>query len=436
MRPYAKRTPHQGRIAGDSLMVNDISSSPLLRLLRVHRSQEEHNEVILNNSISQFDNHDGDSINSFRAAFNKAVRIANRENPIRYTGLVNNFKSFDRVDFANTSNNDRIVVSLTEDPPVTLMPSPDGLLRFKTALRRTEREFYLTYASSGSVCFMWPPTTFGSHVGLHTENDNVPKELKICESFLGFTAVSDCRAEGLKAEILNTIKEYGIDLTKCRGQGYDGSTFTLTSTRKRDTDGISFVQSALALQLLLIALSTETENDATLQINNLTGFDVSTEDKITCIKYVMSQLPVSSDVLKFRWSSRLVMNPRVELSDRFMTRAAPALGLRVHRLTDHEAEDPRRLTGLLNDMVVEDSNGAMHDTFELEELSGGVHAALLSTIYVRAQWRTAPTLLNGTWPFYDTDGSRTPRPVGMFRVNDVVGYADLDEINAQLSIYY
>ncbi|GBP37235.1 hypothetical protein EVAR_35668_1 [Eumeta japonica] len=30
------------------------------------------------------------------------------------------------------------------------------------------------------------------------------------------------RAEGLKAEILNTIKEYGIDLTKCRGQGYDG----------------------------------------------------------------------------------------------------------------------------------------------------------------------------------------------------------------------
>nr|CAI5820579.1 unnamed protein product [Callosobruchus analis] len=46
-----------------------------------------------------------------------------------------------------------------------------------------------------------------------TENDdNVPKEIKICESFLGFIAVTDCSAA-----------EYGIDLTKCRGQGYDGA---------------------------------------------------------------------------------------------------------------------------------------------------------------------------------------------------------------------
>lgn len=51
----------------------------------------------------------------------------------------------------------------------------------------------------------------------------MPKELKICESLLGFTAVSDYRAEGLKTKILNTIKQYGIGLTKCRGQGYDGA---------------------------------------------------------------------------------------------------------------------------------------------------------------------------------------------------------------------
>lgn len=57
-----------------------------------------------------------------------------------------------------------------------------------------------------------------------TENDDrVPKEIKICESFLGFISVADCSAEGLKTEILNTIKEYGIDLSKCRGQGYDGA---------------------------------------------------------------------------------------------------------------------------------------------------------------------------------------------------------------------
>jgi len=57
-----------------------------------------------------------------------------------------------------------------------------------------------------------------------TENNNrVPKEIKICESFLGFTSVTDCSAEGLKTKILKTIKEYGIDLSKCRGQGYDGA---------------------------------------------------------------------------------------------------------------------------------------------------------------------------------------------------------------------
>ncbi|CAH1980142.1 unnamed protein product [Acanthoscelides obtectus] len=59
-----------------------------------------------------------------------------------------------------------------------------------------------------------------------TENDdNVPKEIKICESFLGFirVAVTDCSAAGLKTAFLNLTKEYGIDLTKCRGQGYDGA---------------------------------------------------------------------------------------------------------------------------------------------------------------------------------------------------------------------
>nr|CAI5823596.1 unnamed protein product [Callosobruchus analis] len=57
-----------------------------------------------------------------------------------------------------------------------------------------------------------------------TENDdNVTKEIKICESFLGFIAVTDCSAAGPKTVILNLTKEYGIDLTKCRGQGYDGA---------------------------------------------------------------------------------------------------------------------------------------------------------------------------------------------------------------------
>nr|CAI5828659.1 unnamed protein product [Callosobruchus analis] len=39
----------------------------------------------------------------------------------------------------------------------------------------------------------------------------------------GFIAVTDCSAAGLKTVILNLTKEYGIDLTKCREQGYDGA---------------------------------------------------------------------------------------------------------------------------------------------------------------------------------------------------------------------
>nr|CAI5859424.1 unnamed protein product [Callosobruchus analis] len=38
-----------------------------------------------------------------------------------------------------------------------------------------------------------------------------------------FMAVTHCSAAGLKTVILNLTKEYGIDLTKCRGQGYDGA---------------------------------------------------------------------------------------------------------------------------------------------------------------------------------------------------------------------
>nr|CAI5821855.1 unnamed protein product [Callosobruchus analis] len=36
-------------------------------------------------------------------------------------------------------------------------------------------------------------------------------------------AVTDCSAAGLKTVILNLAKEYGIYLSKCRGQGYDGA---------------------------------------------------------------------------------------------------------------------------------------------------------------------------------------------------------------------
>lgn len=56
-----------------------------------------------------------------------------------------------------------------------------------------------------------------------TEYNYVPKEIKICKSFLGFKSIADGTAAGLETVILNTIKKYGIDLFKCRRQGYDGA---------------------------------------------------------------------------------------------------------------------------------------------------------------------------------------------------------------------
>uniref|UniRef100_A0A6P7GRT3 Zinc finger MYM-type protein 1-like n=1 Tax=Diabrotica virgifera virgifera TaxID=50390 RepID=A0A6P7GRT3_DIAVI len=50
-----------------------------------------------------------------------------------------------------------------------------------------------------------------------------PTKLEICEVFFSFIEVKDQTAEGLADEILKTINSKGLDLSKCRGQGYDGA---------------------------------------------------------------------------------------------------------------------------------------------------------------------------------------------------------------------
>jgi hypothetical protein len=47
--------------------------------------------------------------------------------------------------------------------------------------------------------------------------------IKINESFLGFRAVHDQSAAGIEGNILKCMEEKGLDLSKCRGQGYDGA---------------------------------------------------------------------------------------------------------------------------------------------------------------------------------------------------------------------
>lgn len=47
--------------------------------------------------------------------------------------------------------------------------------------------------------------------------------IKIEEAFLGFQSVEDQSAAGLEHTIVETIEKKGLDLSKCRGQGYDGA---------------------------------------------------------------------------------------------------------------------------------------------------------------------------------------------------------------------
>lgn len=55
--------------------------------------------------------------------------------------------------------------------------------------------------------------------GASSEN----REVKIEESFLGFFHVRDSTADGLSSLIVNCLEGFGLDMKKCRGQGYDGA---------------------------------------------------------------------------------------------------------------------------------------------------------------------------------------------------------------------
>lgn len=55
------------------------------------------------------------------------------------------------------------------------------------------------------------------------ENSKCKTEIKIVESFLGFCKVEGQSAEELTSQILNIISNFGLNIQKCRGQGYDGA---------------------------------------------------------------------------------------------------------------------------------------------------------------------------------------------------------------------
>ncbi|XP_045486516.1 uncharacterized protein LOC111002818 isoform X2 [Pieris rapae] len=120
------------------------------------------------------------------------------------------------------------------------------------------------------------------------------------------------------------------------------------------------------------------------------------------------------------------------LSGLFLQMALIALSTEVDHETRRELD---QCTGFYVPEQVEiDSGGALRDTFEDHELSEGVCVILMTTVYLRARWRSPPTLLNGTFPFYDDERERNAR---MIRINDIMGYADLPEWDAEaLEIKY
>ncbi|KPI93288.1 Serpin B10 [Papilio xuthus] len=209
---------------------------------------------------------------------------------------------------------------------------------------------------------------------------------------------------------------------------------TLSSPVERKENGISFVQTGIFLHLALMALSSEVDVETRREIEKCIDLELTDREKIYILREIVSSLPKTSDALKFRLSSRFVMGRRRPLKPQFQHGLAPAMRLRIDRL--NTTDTAQALTDSLNKMVEKDSKGAMRDTFEEEELSEGMCAVLLSTMYLRARWRSAPTVLNGTHSFLDSD-SAPQRTMRMIRINDIMRYTELHEWDAEaIEIFY
>lgn len=61
------------------------------------------------------------------------------------------------------------------------------------------------------------------YVKIKRNESNQAVDLEIKESFLGFKEITDQTSSGLIDEIFKTIDDLGLNLNRCRGQGYDGA---------------------------------------------------------------------------------------------------------------------------------------------------------------------------------------------------------------------
>jgi len=61
------------------------------------------------------------------------------------------------------------------------------------------------------------------YVVIEKNEDNKPIKLRIEESFLGFCLLNDHSASGFADQIVENIKNDGLDISKLRGPSYDGA---------------------------------------------------------------------------------------------------------------------------------------------------------------------------------------------------------------------
>lgn len=59
------------------------------------------------------------------------------------------------------------------------------------------------------------------YVKIVNDEEGKTIEIKTCETFAYFREIKNKSAQGLVEEIVTSLKETNLDLTKCKGQGYD-----------------------------------------------------------------------------------------------------------------------------------------------------------------------------------------------------------------------
>ncbi|XP_078507675.1 zinc finger MYM-type protein 1-like [Lissotriton helveticus] len=109
------------------------------------------------------------------------------------------------------------------------------------------------------------------YVTLYLNNDEIPTEIKINESFVGFYKITDQSAEGIATELVKLLEDKGLVLNKCRGQGYDGASSmsviysgVQTRIRQKEPNAVYVHCAAHNLNLVL--------NDACMHIPEISEF--------------------------------------------------------------------------------------------------------------------------------------------------------------------